>query len=148
MVMRELLAISPDNQEASRADRMLIASLVGKLNRYLHGEAVCFDEPVDMAGFTSFRRAVYEAARKIPYGEVRTYGELAKESGFPAAGRAVGRCLAMNPFPIIVPCHRVIGANGHLTGFTRGLDMKRRLLRLEGIETRGSSVAPGENKPR
>ncbi len=73
------------------------------------------------------------AARKIPYGQVRTYGWLAEAAGRPGAARAAGQAVARNPFPIIIPCHRVIAADGRLGGFGGGLEMKRKLLELEGV---------------
>jgi methylated-DNA-[protein]-cysteine S-methyltransferase len=90
-----------------------------------------FDLPLDPAG-TPFQRRVWEALRKIPYGETRSYGEIAREIGRPDAMRAVGAANGANPLPIVVPCHRVVGADGSLTGFGGGLDVKRFLLELEG----------------
>jgi methylated-DNA-[protein]-cysteine S-methyltransferase len=82
---------------------------------------------------TPFERQVWRRLRDIPYGETRTYGELARELGRPRAARAVGQCNAKNPWAILVPCHRVVGADARLTGYAGGLVMKRRLLGLEGI---------------
>lgn len=82
-------------------------------------------------GMTPFQRKVLKAISKIPSGETMTYGDVAKAAGKPGAARAVGNVMAMNPIPLILPCHRVVATNG-LGGFTGGLDMKRKLLRLEG----------------
>ena len=82
---------------------------------------------------TAFQQRVWAALRAIPYGETRTYGELAAAIGSPSASRAVGMANHHNPIPIVIPCHRVIGANGTLTGYTGGLEIKRKLLALEGI---------------
>jgi len=102
---------------------------------YLNGEAVKFAErDLDWRDFTPFRRSVSRAAMTIPYGETWSYGQLARAAGTPGAARAVGGVMAANPFPIVVPCHRVIRSDGSLGGFTGGLDLKRRLLELEGAK--------------
>jgi methylated-DNA-[protein]-cysteine S-methyltransferase len=92
------------------------------------------DVPLDERGIDEFRRSVYAATRQIPPGGTRTYGEIARAIGQPDAARDVGTALARNPFPIVVPCHRVVAANGALTGFSApgGLATKRRMLELEG----------------
>ena len=90
-----------------------------------------FDLPLAAVG-TEFQRQVWDGLREIPFGETISYGELALRIGRPRALRAVGAANGANPLPIVVPCHRVIGANGKLTGFGGGLDIKRRLLTLEG----------------
>ena len=103
------------------------------LARYFSGESVAFDDyEVDLTGYTDFQRRVYEETRAIPPGEVRTYGEIARAIGKPGASRAVGNALGRNPACIVIPCHRVVGANGELGGFTGGLRWKRALLQLEG----------------
>jgi methylated-DNA-[protein]-cysteine S-methyltransferase len=89
-----------------------------------------FSVPIDMHG-TSFQKQVWEALLAIPFGETRTYGDLAKQLGRPQAARAVGAASGRNPLSIIVPCHRVVGSTGKLTGFAGGLDAKIRLLELE-----------------
>ena len=101
------------------------------LKRYARGTQVTFDDKLDLADATSFQQTVWEATRAIPYGETRSYEWIAQRIGKPKAARAVGQALNRNPFPIIVPCHRVIGKSGNLTGFSCGLDVKRRLLELE-----------------
>ena len=101
-----------------------------QLRAYFAGERHGFALPLRPEG-TEFEIEVWEELRRIPYGETLSYGELADRVGNPAAARAVGRANACNPIPIIVPCHRVIGADGSLTGFGGGLDTKRRLLDLE-----------------
>lgn len=101
------------------------------LARYLAGKPVDLGGyRVNLVGFTEFERKVYEATRKIPPGEVRTYGEIAAAIGNAGASRAVGNALAKNPACIVIPCHRVVATNG-LGGFTGGLAWKRALLRLE-----------------
>lgn len=105
--------------------------LPDRICRYLGGERILFDDAVDWSGVSGFSRAVLEAAHVIPYGEVRSYGWLARHIGRPHAARAVGQALAHNPVPIVVPCHRVVGSDGRLIGFTGGLEMKRRLQEME-----------------
>ena len=97
---------------------------------YFAGERRSFDLPLDPAG-TDFQRAVWEALRAIPYGQTRTYGEIAAAVGRPKAVRAVGQANHVNPLPIFIPCHRVVGKGGALTGYAGGLDLKGALLALE-----------------
>jgi methylated-DNA-[protein]-cysteine S-methyltransferase len=103
-----------------------------KLCRYFDGHPVSFDEPLDMSGATDFQRRVWEVTRRIPRGQTLTYGGIARQVGSPRAARAVGQIMARNPWPVIVPCHRVVGHDGRLTGFGGGLAMKQRMLELEG----------------
>ena len=106
--------------------------LAKQLVDYLDGRRTKFDLELDLSHATPFRRAVLEQCRRIPRGEVSTYAELARRAGRPNAYRAVGHTMATNPIPIVIPCHRVLGSDGGLHGFGGGLDMKRRLLALEG----------------
>jgi len=111
-----------------------IGEVIERLRRYAEGEVVDFsDVPLALAQLTRFARCVVEACRRIPWGETRSYGQLAAECGSPGAARAVGGAMAKNRFPIIVPCHRVIGADGALGGYSApgGLRLKRRLLDME-----------------
>ena len=101
-----------------------------QLREYFAGERKAFSIPLDMRG-TRFQKDVWEALLAIPFGETRSYGQLAKQLGNPRATRAVGAANGRNPISIIVPCHRVIGSSGKLTGFAGGLDTKAHLLRLE-----------------
>ena len=109
-----------------------VAAFTDKLRRYFAGEDVAFDEPLDSRMGTAFQKRVWRLTRAIPRGETRSYGELAREAGSPGAARAVGQAMARNPWPVVVPCHRVVGHAGGLTGFGGGLDMKERMLRMEG----------------
>ena len=103
-----------------------------RMERFLRGEPVQFDDPIDPDVGTPFLRRVWQATREIPYGETRSYGWVAEQAGRPGAARAVGRAMATNPVPPIVPCHRVIGADGGLRGYGGGgLGVKRRLLDME-----------------
>ncbi|MCU0960493.1 MAG: MGMT family protein [Pirellulaceae bacterium] len=109
---------------------------IERLEAAAAGQHVDFsDVPLDMEGRTRFQRAVMEACRRIPRGSVMTYGELAARAGFPGRARAVGNVMASNPLPLVVPCHRVVAANGRLGGFSApdGIAMKRRLLRSEDV---------------
>jgi len=103
-----------------------------QLRDYLAGKRSNFDLQYDISWVTPFRRKVLQACARIPRGQVATYADLARRAGSPRAFRAVGRTMATNPIPIVIPCHRVVGTNGSLTGFGGGLDMKSRLLALEG----------------
>ena len=114
-----------------------------QLDDYLAGRRRDFDLPLDPVG-TDFQRLCWEALQRIPFGETRSYSEQAKAIGRPAAIRAVGRANHDNPIGVIIPCHRVIGANGSLTGYAGGLDMKRTLLELEGAIT---GTLPGVETP-
>lgn len=102
-----------------------------QLQEYFCGERKHFDLQLAPSG-TAFQRAVLDALREIPWGETRSYSEIAQHIGRPAAVRAVGAANGRNPLPIVLPCHRVIGANGDLTGFGGGMAAKRWLLDLEG----------------
>jgi len=126
-------ALDPLRKRWPNADETESAweGLKEKLRRYFRGERVSFDEPLDLSEATPFQKRVWEAVRRIPWGETRTYGQIALEVGKPGAARAVGQAMARNPFPPVVPCHRVIGKGGALVGFGSGLEVKRRLLELE-----------------
>ena len=101
-----------------------------QVQEYLAGKRTAFDLPLDPAG-TAFQKQVWEALETIPYGETRTYGQVAHMIGKPNAMRAVGGANNKNPLPILIPCHRVIGANGDLVGYAAGIGIKRFLLDLE-----------------
>jgi methylated-DNA-[protein]-cysteine S-methyltransferase len=116
-----------------RRDAAPFADAVRELEEYFAGERRTFSVPLAPRG-TTFQLSVWQALRAIPYGVTLTYGDLARRLGCPAGARAVGLANGANPLPIIVPCHRVIGADGSLTGFGGGLAIKRALLALEGAE--------------
>jgi methylated-DNA-[protein]-cysteine S-methyltransferase len=101
-----------------------------QLHEYLRGARRAFTLSLDLRG-TPFQKAVWAAVARIPYGATTTYGALANEIGHPKASRAVGQAVGANPVPIVIPCHRVIGKDGHLVGFGGGLPLKERLLMLE-----------------
>ena len=102
----------------------------GQLAEYFKGRRTDFDFPLTPAG-TVFQKAVWQALREIPYGEVRSYGQIAASAGRPQAARAVGGACNRNPIWILIPCHRVVGTRGSLTGYAGGLSMKQTLLNLE-----------------
>lgn len=112
-----------------------IAEFAERMQRFLAGEAVDFD--LSLLAFercSDFQKRVLLAEHEIPRGWVSTYGRIAKSLGVPGGARAVGGALARNPFPIVIPCHRTIRSDGQLGGFRGGLEMKRGLLEIEGLE--------------
>ena len=119
---------------ASQPLTPLLAQLIRELDEYFAGRRETFSVPLSLARVSSpFQRRVLQACARIPYGHTRTYAELARiVAGTPSAARAVGRALAVNPLPILIPCHRVIHTDGSLGGFGWGLEWKEFLLRLEG----------------
>jgi methylated-DNA-[protein]-cysteine S-methyltransferase len=119
-------------------DRVLVQA-EQQLSEYFSGKRRNFTVPLDLRG-TPFQTNVWEALLAIPFGETRSYGELARQLGNPQAARAVGAATGKNPVSIVVPCHRLIGASGRLTGFAGGLDAKMRLLALEQRKPGRSSV--------
>lgn len=152
---RQLTAVSFGHSSARRARRALadfsgsivaegareaiddhLLDLIERLRLYASGNCVEFrDVPLDLKGRTSFQRRVMNRCRQIPWGATLSYGELAAGAGSPRAARAVGSVMATNRFPLIVPCHRVVGSCGALGGYSApaGLAMKKRLLRMEGV---------------
>jgi len=115
-------------------------AVTAQLSEYFQGRRRTFDLPLAPRG-TEFQRRVWMALREIPYAETISYGELARRIGKPNASRAVGLANGANPLPVIVPCHRVIGADGTLTGFGGGLAVKRKLLALESEAPQSSGRA-------
>lgn len=108
----------------------LLERAEGQILEYLNGRRQEFDLPLAFAG-TEFQRKVWQALREIPYGKTVSYGALAEHIGCPGGARAVGMANHANPLPILVPCHRVVGAGGQLTGYAGGLELKQALLALE-----------------
>ncbi len=116
--------------DAAEQPTPLLMCAKTQLEEYFSGRRRVFDLPLAPTG-TPFQQAVWQALRQIPYGETRTYGEIAVQIGRPRAARAVGMANHQNPIAVIQPCHRVVGASGRLTGYAGGLDRKEYLLRLE-----------------
>lgn len=108
-----------------------LGTITQQLDEYFSGQRTTFDMHIDLSEITDFRRAVLEHLVTIPYGETRTYTQVAEAVGRPRAVRAVGSACATNPVPIVIPCHRVLRSDGSLGGYAGGLDMKRTLLELE-----------------
>jgi len=109
---------------------------IGQLQEYFEGKREGFDLPLDLRG-TPFQLRVWRALQAIPFGETRSYKDIASELGHPAAFRAVGRATGSNPVPIVIPCHRVLRSDGGLGGFSSGLDIKVQLLAMERWGERG-----------
>lgn len=107
--------------------------VIERFRDYFDGRGVDFTDALDLSGATTFQRKVWRAARLIPYGETRSYAWVAAETGSPKAARAVGQALGKNPLPVIIPCHRVVAADGGIGGFSGGIKTKRFLLSLEGV---------------
>ncbi|MHB8293410.1 MAG: methylated-DNA--[protein]-cysteine S-methyltransferase [Acidimicrobiales bacterium] len=129
----------PEGMSSWLRDAGAFSDVVEELEAYFAGERRTFDVALRLEG-TSFQVQVWEALREIPYGEVRSYGEIARRIGRPGAARAVGLANGRNPVAVIVPCHRVIGADGSLTGYAGGLPAKRVLLDLERAGTTQTRV--------
>ena len=122
---------APMAREDWARDDDAFADVAAQLDAYFAGTLTTFDLELDTSAGTPFQQRVWATLRTIPYGETMSYGQLAAEIGQPTASRAVGMANGRNPIGIIVPCHRVVGSKGDLTGYAGGLDRKRRLLDLE-----------------
>jgi len=113
----------------------VLCNAASQLAAYFSGERSAFDLPLDLSHGTAFQQAIWQALLEIPHGQTTSYGALSKVIGNPTAVRAVGAAVGRNPISLIVPCHRVIGMNGSLTGYAGGLHRKTALLALEGAMT-------------
>lgn len=113
-------------------DEKELEKISRKVKDYLKGKKVRFKERLDARGATPFEMKVWDTVYGIPYGEVRSYGWVAKQVGSPKEVRAVGQALKRNRLPIVIPCHRVVNKSGDIGGFSAGVEMKRKLLRIEG----------------
>lgn len=110
---------------------------VAQLEEYFRRERTRFDLPLDLDGTTEFQRAVYDQLVRVGHGRLTTYGELAEAVGNPESARAVGQAVGANPIPVIIPCHRVVGSDGRLGGFSGGLPAKVALLGVENVTVEG-----------
>jgi methylated-DNA-[protein]-cysteine S-methyltransferase len=119
-----------------RPDDELLVETTRQLNAYFAGELAAFDLPLDLHG-TPFQQAVWQALLGIAGGATRSYGAIARQLGAPNANRAVGAAVGRNPVSLVVPCHRVVGSAGSLTGYAGGLERKQALLELEGVRQKG-----------
>jgi len=129
---RGLAAVHFGNSVPSGAvvDNSANREIVKQLSEYFEGKRTRFELPLDVEG-TPFQKSVWNELLRIPYGETRSYGDIAKALGKPAAARAVGMANHNNPVAIVIPCHRVVGQNGSLTGYAGGLHLKEQLLSIE-----------------
>jgi len=126
--------IAPEAEPREDEAALRRTGVIDRLRAYFAGEPVSFQEvPLDLIG-TPFQQQVWVELGRVPYGEIRTYRDIAIAVGRPQAVRAVGAANGANPVPVLLPCHRIVGTNRKLTGFRGGLAMKRRLLELENIE--------------
>lgn len=124
-----------------------VTALIRDIRAYAEGEEIDFSGvPVDLAGVDDFRLAIYEAARKLSFGETTTYGELAKRAGHAGLPRETGQALGANPVPLVIPCHRILAAGGKIGGFSApgGSTTKERMLALEGVRV-GPPPAPQQS---
>jgi methylated-DNA-[protein]-cysteine S-methyltransferase len=121
---------APRGQAGNVTDESTSVETVQQLTEYFEGKRQSFDLPLDVQG-TPFQKAVWTELQRIPYGETRSYGEIALAIGRPGAARAVGMANHDNPLAVVIPCHRVVGKNGSLTGYAGGLELKAQLLSIE-----------------
>lgn len=128
--LRKIEFLKDDAVDVVDGDNKLVMEVKRQLNEYFCGERKTFDLPLALCG-TPFQLKVWEALQTIPYGETRSYKEIAIQVGSPKGCRAVGMANNKNPIPIIIPCHRVVGGNGKLVGYAGGLDKKEYLLEVE-----------------
>ena len=119
----------------------LMGRTIEEVSAFFSGASHSFTVPVETSG-TPFQKKVWERLTAIPYGQTRTYAQLAEEAGTPGASRAVGAAANRNPLLVLIPCHRVIGSNGTLVGYAGGVDLKEKLLRLERMQLAGSNGKP------
>jgi methylated-DNA-[protein]-cysteine S-methyltransferase len=137
---RRLTRIGFGAAQAPAGDAAATAAAAIQLEQYFAGERTDFDLELDPVG-TPFERRVWDELRTVPYGETASYAEIARRIGRPSACRAVGRANGRNPIAVVVPCHRVIGSDGTLTGYAGGIEMKRALLDLERRHARALPLA-------
>lgn len=139
----DILEHACNNGFQTDTDKAKTQPIGDQIKNYLEGRLKSFETELDIDYLPPFRRKALRAAFKIPFGRVITYGELARNAGSPKASRAAGQAMATNPIPIVIPCHRVVGSDGHLTGYSGGdgIDFKRRLLEMEGVALNEMKVA-------
>lgn len=121
------------NKEVNNSLASLCLDVCGQFNEYFYGTRTAFDLPIKFTSGTPFQHSVWNALRDIPYGETRSYEDIARAIGNPKAVRAIGQANTHNPILLLVPCHRVINKNGTIGGFGCGVEVKRKLLELEGV---------------
>ena len=128
-----LSALKKDENIILIEDKKRFSNLRNNLRAYFSGKRVQFKEKFDLTGGTDFQKKVWRAMQKIPFGQTRSYGWLAKQVGGKGKARAVGMACGSNPIPILIPCHRVIKEDGGLGGYGGGLGIKKKLLKIEGV---------------
>jgi methylated-DNA-[protein]-cysteine S-methyltransferase len=133
---------------AEAPDDAVLAAAAEQIRAWFAGERTAFDLPLDLGAATAFQRREWLALAEIPYGETRSYGEQARRLGVPRAARAVGAANGRNPLSIVLPCHRLVGADGALTGFSGGLDVKRALLDHEAATAAARAASAGSARTR
>jgi len=131
---QEVLSAFDVHQPEAISDIAFFGDLPQRLIGYFDGEVVDFPDRLDLADATPFQGVVWQFVRSIAYGQTRSYAWVAQQIGKPQGARSVGQAMAKNPLPIVVPCHRVIGSNGELGGFSYGLEMKQRLIQMEALK--------------
>lgn len=129
LIRKMVLSRFPD----ARVDELKFKKLRVLMEKYFNGERVEFDVDIVLPFSSPFTKKVLLETRKIPYGETRTYGWLARRLGYSNGGRAIGQALKRNPIPLVIPCHRVIRKDGQIHGFSYGTHIKRKLLEIEGV---------------
>lgn len=144
--LTRLQILCSESQEVGVAD-LFTDRVFAQVEEYLAGERQTFDVELDLSACTPFQRCVLEELRRIPFGQTRSYGQVAEAIGNSKASRAVGNANNRNPIHIIIPCHRVVGASGALTGYAAGVDVKAKLLALE-VKKTNSLQQPNEPQPR
>ncbi len=132
--VRSIVFTTGDIHEPRPRNHPLLARLISELDAYFRGTPMVFSTPLDLDSGTVFQRRVWDALTRIPYGQTRSYAEIAAEIGNPKASRAVGQANGANEVPILIPCHRVIGRHGTLGGYSPGVGFKRALLELEQVD--------------
>ncbi|MGA2821110.1 MAG: methylated-DNA--[protein]-cysteine S-methyltransferase [Anaerolineales bacterium] len=146
---RFLDLVKSPGQGTPRRDPGAVRPYARQLREYLAGHRRRFTLPIDWRRMSPFQRRVLKATSRIPYGQTKTYGEIAHQARHPGAARAVGQAMGSNPVPLVIPCHRVLGAGGSLGGYSApgGVDLKRRLLRLEGAVFPGGRESSHRSSP-
>ncbi|MER9578938.1 methylated-DNA--[protein]-cysteine S-methyltransferase [Mesorhizobium sp. M0189] len=135
-VERRLLRHASDIDQAAKPEPQWVTELIASIKAYAAGEDIDFSGvPVDLSGVDEFRLAIYDAARKLAFGETTTYGELAKRAGHAGLARETGAALGANPVPLVIPCHRILAAGGKIGGFSApgGSATKEKMLAMEGV---------------
>lgn len=143
-VERRLLRLDDIAGPDSDTPPSWVVELIASIGAYARGETVDFSAvPVDLTGIDAFRLAIYDAARKLAFGETVTYGELARRAGHPGLPRETGAALGANPVPLVIPCHRILAAGGKIGGFSApgGSATKEKMLGLEGVRVGPPPVA-------